>query len=115
MRSQTAEQKLIAAYEREIASLQKANAKLLRMVEMVMEQKFYRPTVTGGVRENEQVPGLPIESLNDVATFDEDADTAQSDEQQARLHAELSVLEREHTNWRATKGLDAKADDTAAA
>lgn len=112
MRSQksTIELKLIAAQEHEIASLRQTNAKLLRMVELVMEQRFYRPTVTGGVRENSQDSGMPIELLNDVATFDQAEDTAQSKEQQKVLEDELTAIQGEHSSWRTEKGL---ADDAA--
>lgn len=100
----SAEEKLIAAQEREIAALQRQNAKLLRMVEMVMEERFFRPAVTGGVRENLQTSALPLEALSDVATFDEDADAAQSAGQE-HLFQELIEIEREHEDWRKEKGL----------
>jgi hypothetical protein len=101
----TAEEKLIAMLERQLADLQRANAKLLRMVELVMEERFYRPTVTGGVRENLQTSAVPLESLNDVATFDEEADQLQSREENQELMQQLREIETEHEDWRAKKGL----------
>lgn len=95
---------MIEVLERENAALQKQNAKLLRMVELVMEERFYRPTVTGGVRENALSPGLPIDTLNDVAVFDEVADAAQIDGE-SKLFAELREVESEHLSWRKEKGL----------
>lgn len=94
--------------ERELAEARRANAKLLRMVEMVMEERFYRPTVTGGVRENLQTSALPLESLSDVVAFDEAADIAQVRQEGHRfgeLQQELNQIESEHRNWRARKGL----------
>lgn len=95
---------MIEVLERENAGLQKQNAKLLRMVELVMEERFYRPNVTGGVRENALSPGLPIDTLNDVAVFDEVADAAQIDGE-SKLFAELREVESEHLSWRKEKGL----------
>lgn len=92
----TAEEKLIAILERELAEARKANAKLLRMVEMVMDERFYRSTVTGGVRDNEQTSVLPLESLNDVATFDDDQDKVQQQE----WKEELTRIASEHDDWR---------------
>lgn len=109
----SAEAKLIELLERQLADLQQANAKLLRMVELVMEERFYRPTITGGVRENRQTPGLPLESLSDVATFDEVADGAQSRQENERfseLEYELQEIEVEHRDWRAEKGLASEAN-----
>ena len=100
----TAEEKLIAMLERQLADLQRANAKLLRMVELVMEERFYRPTVTGGVRDNMQTSALPLESLNDVATFDEEADQSQSREENKELMQQLRNIQTEHEDWRARKG-----------
>jgi hypothetical protein len=113
----SAEEKLIAMLERQVADLQRANAKLLRMVELVMEERFYRPTVTGGVRENLQTSAVPLESLNDVATFDEEADEAHSRQQATDLRAledELRAVETEHLDWRAQKGIAREEATTAA-
>jgi polyhydroxyalkanoate synthesis regulator phasin len=110
----SANEKLVDILERRVSELEKANAKLLRLVEMVMEERYYRPVVTGGVRENVQEPMLPIESLNDVATFDEDVDRAevqQQDEKLSKLERELNEIEAEHRDWRAEKGL---TDETTA-
>jgi len=107
----SAAEKLIEILERENASLQRQNAKLLRMVEMVMEERFYRPVVTGGIRENVQTSALPLEALNDVTVFDETADGAMSDDQNASFAHELRNIEAEHMDWRKQKGL---ADEDAA-
>jgi len=104
----TAEDRLIAILERELAEARRANAKLLRMVEMVIEERFYRPTVTGGVRENLQTSALPLESLSDVTAFDEAADIAQVRQQGERfseMERELRSIESEHHDWRTRKGL----------
>jgi ABC-type histidine transport system ATPase subunit len=106
-------EKLIAMLERQIVELQRSNTKLLRMVEMVMEERFYRPTITGGVRQNVQTSALPLESLSDVAVFDEQADAAQSN-QEAELYRELESIATEHRSWRAGKGL-ADEDEVSAA
>jgi len=106
--SSTPEQKLIAVLEAQVAALQGENARLLRMVEMVMEERFYRPAVTGGVRENLQTPALPLDSLSDVAVFDEQADRVQSDRENEQLRVlqdELNEIGQEHAAWRAEKGL----------
>lgn len=108
----SAEERLIEALERENAELRKANAKLLRMVELVMEERFYRPTVTGGVRENVQTSTVSLESLSDVATFDEDQDAALMQQQETELVTQLRSLEAEHNDWRQRKRLS-HADDSA--
>ncbi len=96
--------------------LEKENARLLRMVEMVMEQRFYRPAVTGGIRENVQTSALPIEALNDVAVFDEESDAAQINEQGMEFNQALRDIENEHLDWRKRKGLtDAEESSVAAA
>lgn len=100
------EARYIAALERTIAALEKQNAKLLGMVEMVMEERFFRPAVTRGIRENLQTSALPLEALSDVATFDEDADAAQSASQE-HLYQELTEIENEHKDWRVRRGLEA--------
>lgn len=107
-KAQSAEDKLIAVIERRVEELEQSNAKLLRLVELAMEDKFYRPVITGGVRENVIAPSLPIETLNDVATYDGQADAKQSREQfqaYAELEKELREIEAEQQDWRAGKGL----------
>ena len=114
-RSRNVEDKLIAALEREVGNLRKQNARLLRMVELVMEERFYRPHVSG-IRENVIEPGLPIDSLNDVNVFDEEADAAQSEQQNAsyeKLEHELNEIQSEHRAWRAEKGV--ASEETVAA
>jgi hypothetical protein len=84
------------------------NARLLRMVEMVVEERFYRPNITHPVTENAIAPGLPIESLSDVAVFDESTDRADVEKQNAdfrELEREVFEIEAEHRGWRAEKGL----------
>jgi|SRR5579871_1678842 len=110
----TVEQKYIDSLERQIAELQKANAKLLNMVELVMEQKFERHVVTGGIVTNDLSEGLPIETLNDVTTFDSDQDAAQMGKEDEALQSELRAIEDEHREWRSQKGL-ANDEETAAA
>lgn len=109
----SAEARYIAALEGSVAALEKQNAKLLRMVEMVMEERFFRPVVTGGIRSNVQTSALPLEALSDVATFDEDADAAQSAGQE-HLFQELAEIEHEHKDWRARRGLEHVETDAAA-
>lgn len=111
----TAEARVIELLERENAALQRQNAKLLRMVEMVMEERFYRPVVTGGIRDNAQVQGLPIESLSDVAIFDEGADAAAVKRQEELFTVELNSIEEEHQDWRRGKGIHADDSTNAAA
>ncbi len=47
------------------------------MVRLVMEERFFRPVVTGGKAEPRIKPALDPDSLVDVATFDEQEDAAQ--------------------------------------
>lgn len=104
----SAEAKVIAILEKRIQELEKSNARLMRMVEMAMEERFYRPTITGGVRENKLTPAMPADSLNDVTVFDEAADAALVSEQDGNFHAleqELNEIEGEHLDWRSRKGL----------
>lgn len=56
-------------------------AQLAAMVKMVMEERFYRPVVTGKTPENKQTPAVPLEHLSDVHAFDEAEDTKQVAEQ----------------------------------
>jgi hypothetical protein len=115
---EAAEAKLISILEKRIAELERSNAKLLRLVEMAMEERFYRPTITGGVRKNELQPSMPLESLNDVAVFDEQADSALMGEQGAQfaeLEKELNAIETEHRDWRARKGVANEETPTPAA
>jgi hypothetical protein len=53
------------------------------MVQLVVEDRYFRPTVTGKTPENKVAGALPLDALSDVAEFDEAGDA-----EQMRKHAE---------------------------
>jgi hypothetical protein len=75
-------EKLLQSHEAHVRDLQvlldkscEREAELAGMVKMVMEERFYRPVITrDNTKPRQQGPSLPLESLNDVATFDEESD-----------------------------------------
>lgn len=72
---------------------------LLDLVKMVMEEKFFRPTITGPPRDNRTSSAIPPEHLSDVATFDEKEDAAQSEAEgalQKEMQDGLNELLSEH-------------------
>jgi hypothetical protein len=86
-----------AARERELAS----------MIRMVMEERFYRPVITrnAGIAGTSPAvrPALPIEALDDVATYDEAADVETvkgQDDLAKQAAAELADIFREEAEWR---------------
>lgn len=79
---------------------------LAKMVGMVMEERFYRPTITrpGGPIVN----GLNVDPdiLNDVAQFDPDADAEQIKAQSERakvLEQEFAAIAGEEAEYRSSK------------
>lgn len=76
-------------------------AQLAKMVKMVMEDRFYRPVITGKPSENRTTAALPVEHLSDVAQFDEKEDAEQMRKQQAKedeLNRELEALMNEQNS-----------------
>jgi hypothetical protein len=70
-------QKLLQSHEAHVRDLQvlldkscEREAELAGMVKMVMEERFYRPVITrDDTKPRQQAPIVPLESLNDVASF----------------------------------------------
>lgn len=93
------------AAERELQLAHQREAELTAQIRMVMEERFYRPLVTG-VREPEPAapsgPVLPIESLGDTVFPDE----AQIQEEFDALVAEQEAWQAEH---RQPEGVEAHA------
>lgn len=71
---------------------------LSRMVEMALQHQFYRPTVTGKASENRSAPAIPVDSLTDVAVFDEADDAALSKRQEDELQALIKEQNEQGVN-----------------
>lgn len=72
---------------------------LAGMVKMVMEERYFRPVITGKPPENKGTPAIAPEHLQDVATFDEKEDAAQSagqEEKFGELNNEFNSILKEH-------------------
>lgn len=80
---------------------------LAGMVRMVMEERFYRPAIVRDGAEPRQQPSMmPIESLNDVATFDDAADAKRmraGEELERELTSEFQAIFNEHQKSREEK------------
>jgi hypothetical protein len=82
---------------------------LSAMVKMVVEERFYRPVVTGARKAEASVAALPAEVLNDVTTFDEEADAAvRTKEHQVMQELEhgFEQVLHEENEFRASRGKD---------
>ena len=103
---QVDDDKLALAHQQHISDLRvlidKSEARetvLLDLVKMVMEERYFRPVITGKRSDNKTSPAVAPEHMQDVATFDEAADEAQSKEEgelQNKLQNELNELLTEH-------------------
>jgi hypothetical protein len=72
-------------------------AQLAKMVQMVMEDRFYRPVVAGKPSENRTTAAMPVEHLSDVAQFDEKEDAEQMRKQE-ELESELMAIRDEQNS-----------------
>lgn len=93
------------AIEAELNRAHEIIAKLESQIRMVMEERFYRPVVTGAARTAAADDQAAPEIAPDVNVYDAEAD--------ARFFAsELAAIAQEHSEWKA--GLDEGNDATAA-
>jgi rubrerythrin len=77
------------------------------MVRMVMEERFYRPTVTKDASRPRLVPAIGLENLQDVATFDPEVDQATIEAETKRhreLENEFNSILREENEDRVERG-----------
>jgi hypothetical protein len=90
---------------------QAREAKLAGMVQMVMEERFYRPTVTRDPKnERKTAPGIDPEALNDVAQFDAEADREQmeqGEQLEREIEEEFKAILSEENEFRSSRGMDA--------
>ena len=88
------------------AAREKQQGELIRMV---VEEKFYRPTVIrpAGLDVNRTTTPLPAEALQDVTAFDENEDKKQMDAQNERskeIEQGFQKLLQEENEYRAQRG-----------
>jgi hypothetical protein len=84
---------------------------LAGMVRMVMEERFFRPTVTRPANESPKPSTAELETLNDVATFDGSADAKTIQEQDIvakEIAAGIAAIAMEEREYRASRGTKAE-------
>jgi hypothetical protein len=108
-------QKLSAVYEAHISDLRvlidqahERENQLAGMVNLVMQERFYRPTVTRPAGANKVTPAISAEAMTDVAEFDEHEDAKVIEAQSAtekEVADELADILKEEIKYRSTRGL----------